>query len=70
MADRAKINKQKKVNGKTQFFDGIGESPFVEDGQLGVIPVITENDSDEMKQLKNSYIRMRLKSIRSIMDFN
>lgn len=57
------------LNGRTQNkinFEGVGESEFVNDIRTGIIPVISEGDSEEVKECKRRFIRKKLSSLRSM----
>ncbi len=47
-------------------FRGIGESDYVTDLAIGVVPVIHEEDSDEVKRLKRNYVRRKLGGMRTL----
>jgi hypothetical protein len=57
---------QKKASHKKLLFRGIGESDFITDFAIGVIPVIHEEDSEEIKRLKHHYIRRKLGGMRAL----
>jgi len=58
--------KYKAAKAKVMEFRGIGMSEYVTDFKVGIIPIIKEDDSEEIKQKKRLFIRKKLGGIRRV----
>jgi hypothetical protein len=47
-------------------FPGIGESSFINDPELGPIPLINNDDTEEVKQKKDVYIKNKIDNLSKI----
>jgi hypothetical protein len=54
----------------TYNFPGIGESSYIDDPELGPIPLNDKSDTEEIKQKKDEYVKQKIEHLKQITGMN